>query len=236
MGKETQEKKTKDFDFSIRHYRPEDREKIRALCNETGFFGRPIGLVFQDEKWFADFNTTYYLKHEPDSCFVAESNSDLIGYVLGCKHPRQYGFLFYGTIAIPLFIKCLFKCAVGIYDRKSRLFVLGLVFKASRERPKKKTNAAHVHMNIKAGYRTQGVGRALGKALVKNFDNNGVEWVCGEVFHSDKMRDTSYYSPWGFRIYDKKESSFFGDRMGIIYMISVYGSLKDPKIRKIWGL
>lgn len=225
-----------DLEYSVRPYRPEDREKVRDLCCETGFFGYPIEHIFLDKKWFADLNTKYYLKHEPDSCFVAESDGKLIGYNLGCKHPRKYNCLFYSTIAIPLFVKAFLKCFFKVYDKKSRMFITGLVFKASRERPKKLKNAAHLHMNIKTGYRTHGVGRALGKALVKNFDENGVDWVCGEVFHSDKMRDVSYYSSWGFQIYDKKVSTLFGDKPGKIYMISVIGSLKDPRIREIWEL
>jgi hypothetical protein len=82
----------------------------------------------------------------------------------------------------------------------------------------------------------KGVGRELGRAIVHHFEKNGVEWICGEAFHSDRMRDMSYYQPWGFEIYDKKESSLFSSKMGKIYMISVTINLKDPKIRKIWGL
>jgi len=225
-----------DFNFSIRLYHPLDKENVRALCCATGFFGKPVDRIFQDKKWFADLNTNYYLKFEPDSCFIAESEGQLIGYVLGCKRPRRYGFLFYATIAVPLFFQSLSKCLTGAYDKKSRLFILGLVFKASRQRPKKEKNASHLHMNIKEGYRTQGVGRALGKAIVHNFDRNNIQWICGEAFHSDRIRDMSYYRPWGFRVYDKKETTLFGDKMGKIYMISVVGNLKDPKMREIWGL
>ncbi len=225
-----------DFKFSIRPYQPSDNEDIRALCCATGFFGNPIDRIFQDKKWFADLNTKYYLKFEPDSCFVAESGGQLIGYVLGCKRPHQYGFLFYALIAVPLFFQSLWKCLTCAYDKKSRLFILGLIFKASRQRSKRKKKASHLHINIKEGYRTQGVGRALGKAIVHNFDRNNVQWICGETFHSDKMRDMSYYKPWGFRIYDKKETTLFGDRMGKIFLISVVANLKEPKIRKLWGL
>ena len=91
-------------------------------------------------------------------------------------------------------------------------------------------------MNIKKGFRSLGVGRALGKALLLNYIENGVEWVCGETFHSDKMRTLSYYAPWGFTIYDKKETTLFGDKGGKIYLLSVIGSLKDPKVKKIWGI
>lgn len=225
-----------NFEFTVRPYRPEDRKKIRALCCETGFFGSPIERIFIDKEWFADLNTKYYLKYEPNSCFVAESEGQLIGYTLGCAKPKKYNFLFISTIAIPLFLKAFLKCLLGIYDKKSRLFILGLVFKASRQRPKRLKNAAHLHMNIKKGFRSSGVGRAMGKALVLNYIQNGVEWVCGETFHSDKIRTMDYYAPWGFKIYDKKLTTLFGDKMGDVYLLTVVGNLKDPKAKKIWGI
>ena len=236
MNSEKERTDASDPKFSVRPYFPSDRENIRALCCETGFFGKPIEHIFRDKKWFADLNTKYYLKFEPDSCFIAESDGQLIGYVLGCRRPRQYGFLFYTTIAIPLFIQGLFKALSGIYDNKSRMYILGLVFKASRQRPKRKKRASHLHMNIREGWRSLGVGRALGKALVDFFDRHNVQWICGETFHSDRKRAMSFYQPWGFRIYDKKKTTLFGGRMGKIYLISVIGNLRDPKTREKWGL
>jgi hypothetical protein len=49
-----------------------DREAVRKLCCETGFLGEPIDPVYQDRELFADFLTTYYTDHEPESCFLLE--------------------------------------------------------------------------------------------------------------------------------------------------------------------
>lgn len=43
--------------FTVRLYLPEDREAIRSLCCDTGYLGHPVENVFQDRRWFADFNT-----------------------------------------------------------------------------------------------------------------------------------------------------------------------------------
>ena len=54
--------------YLIRAYRRSDREPIRRLCCDTGFLGEPIDPVYEDRELFADFLTTYYTDHEPESC------------------------------------------------------------------------------------------------------------------------------------------------------------------------
>jgi len=58
--------------FLIRGYRRLDREAVRKLCCDTGFLGEPIDPVYEDRELFADFLTTYYTDHEPESCFLLE--------------------------------------------------------------------------------------------------------------------------------------------------------------------
>ena len=70
---------TKDNSFVIRNYRPSDREAVRALCCSTGFLGEPIDPVYEDRELFADFLTTYYTDHEPESSFVLEVNGEICG-------------------------------------------------------------------------------------------------------------------------------------------------------------
>ena len=47
-----------DKAFTIREYRPSDREAVRRLCCDTGFLGEPIDPVYEDRELFADFLTT----------------------------------------------------------------------------------------------------------------------------------------------------------------------------------
>ena len=61
--------------FLIRGYRRSDREAVRKLCCDTGFLGHPIDPVYEDRELFADFLTTYYTDHEPESCFLLEATA-----------------------------------------------------------------------------------------------------------------------------------------------------------------
>ncbi len=75
--------------FTIRSYRESDREAVRRLCCQTGFLGEPIDPVYEDRQLFADFLTTYYTDHEPESSFVLEVDGEIRGYLLGSRRPLQ---------------------------------------------------------------------------------------------------------------------------------------------------
>ena len=222
------------FSFSIRSYQPGDKQAVRGLCCDTGYFGRPIDIIFQDREWFADLNTGYYLRYEPDLCFVAEANKQLIGYVLGCGHHLKYTFLFYTIIAPPLFVKAFVKCLFRIYDSKSRDYIRKLVLKGSQERPKKPRQAAHFHINIKQGFRQKGVGKALVQVLFKNLLKRGINNVYGELFHVENLRNESFYTSHGAQIFDKKPTTIFGPELGRVYMMSVL--IKLNEVRDTWKL
>src|SRR5438045_8199396 len=76
--------------YTIRSYRRSDRAAVRKLCCDTGFLGDPIDPVFEDRELFADFLTTYYTDHEPESSFVLEIEGQIRGYLLGSRKPLQH--------------------------------------------------------------------------------------------------------------------------------------------------
>jgi 8-oxo-dGTP pyrophosphatase MutT (NUDIX family) len=78
-----------DKPFTIRSYRATDRAAVRRLCCETGFLGEPIDPVYEDHELFADFLTSYYTDHEPESSFVLEVEGELRGYLLGSRKPLR---------------------------------------------------------------------------------------------------------------------------------------------------
>src|ERR1700720_3673516 len=87
--------------FLIRGYRRSDREAVRKLCCDTGFLGDPIDPVFQDRELFADFLTSYYTDHEPESSFVLEIDGEIRGYLLGSRKPlRHQVYAFAHTVVL----------------------------------------------------------------------------------------------------------------------------------------
>src|SRR5882672_11058012 len=106
--------------FLIRGYRGSDREAVRQLCCQTGFLGEPIDPVFQDNELFADFLTTYYTDHEPESSFVLEVDGEIRGYLLGSRKPfRNQLYAFQQNIV--LFLRALVR--YPRYNQRSRRFI-----------------------------------------------------------------------------------------------------------------
>lgn len=220
--------------FIVRAYLPEDKENIRSLCCDTGYFGFPIESVFQDRKWFAAFNTGYYLNFEADSCFIAEDNDTFIGYIYGTRHPLKYSLFFYPLIAIPLILKAIVKSFLGKYDEKSKIYIKNLIAKGRRERPRRPKRTAHFHFNVKQGYRNKGVGKALIQTFFRHLLKHGIQDVYGEVLHAEKFRDKSFYTDHGFRFFDKKLTTLAGKEFGNIEWVTVTARIEE--LRDVFSL
>ena len=110
--------------FIIRGYRSSDREAVCKLCCETGFLGEPIDPVYEDRQLFADFLTTYYTDHEPESCFVLEIDGEIGGYLLGSRRPLQNQLYAFAQNII-LFFRALLRYAR--YHSRSRRFIAATI-------------------------------------------------------------------------------------------------------------
>src|SRR5436305_11693448 len=96
--------------YSIRSYRATDRVAVRKLCCATGFLGDPIDPVFHDRELFADFLTTYYTDHEPESSYVLEVDGEIRGYLLGSRNPlRRQVFSFSHTMFLFFRALCRYR-------------------------------------------------------------------------------------------------------------------------------
>ena len=73
---------------SIRPYERRDRKTLRQISYETSFLGKADDL-FDEPKILEDALTLYFTDSEPQSCFVAEYNGKVIGYLIGTKNEEQ---------------------------------------------------------------------------------------------------------------------------------------------------
>src|ERR671937_239612 len=113
--------------YSFLSYQTSDRAAVRKLCCATGFLGDPIDPVFQDRELFADFLTTYYTDHEPESSFVLEVDGEIRGYLLGSRKPLQHQIYSFAH-TVMLFFRALWR--YHRYNERSRQFirwVIGIV-------------------------------------------------------------------------------------------------------------
>src|SRR5438045_9410278 len=126
--------------YTIRSYRPSDRAAVRKLCCDTGFLGDPIDPVFEDRELFADFLTTYYTDHEPESSFVLEIDGQIRGYLLGSRKPLQHK-LYSFAHTMTLFFSALWRYRG--YNDRSRKFIRWVIDHGLRDVPAPPTRVPH---------------------------------------------------------------------------------------------
>lgn len=151
----------------IRPFEPHDRAAVRQICADTADDGLPIERFFPDREVFADLLTRYYTEFEPESCFVAENGGDVIGYVTGCLDTKRFLRVMTWRIAPVVLIKAIFRGTLW-HEQTVRLFSAntGLWLKNGYRRGSKFDGyPAHLHVNLRQGFR----GRRLGHRLVETF-------------------------------------------------------------------
>jgi GNAT superfamily N-acetyltransferase len=201
--------------FTIRSFRPTDREAVRRLCCETGFLGDPIDPVFSDREIFADFLTTYYTDWEPESSFVVELDGELCGYLLGSRKPlRNQLYSFWQNVS--LFFKVLAR--YPRYNERSRRFIRWTITHGWREVPARPRRVPHFHINLLPEARKMSTTRALMSAYLSYLYRRGEKRVYGQIVTFESRRGEKMFERYGFNVMNRGEIT----KYKALYPESVY--------------
>jgi len=213
--------------FTIRSYRPSDREAVRKLCCETGFLGEPIDPVYEDRELFADFLTTYYTDHEPESCFLLEIDGTIRGYLLGSRYPfRNQLYAFAQNII--LFFRALLRYAR--YHSHSRRFFRWVVVHGWREVPAAPRRVPHFHINLLPDARMISTTRALMSAYLSYLYRCGEKRVYGQIVTFESRRGEKMFERYGFKVLNRaKITKFKALYPQSVYLSTVIKNLETPE-------
>lgn len=201
--------------FTIRSYRRSDRKAVRTLCCQTGFLGEPIDPVYEDRQLFADFLTTYYTDHEPESSFVLEVDGEIRGYLLGSRKPLQ-NQLYSLWQNVSLFIKALGR--YFRYNAGSRRFIRWTLVHGWREVPAAPRRVPHFHINLLPDARKMSTTRALMSAYLSYLYRSGEKRVYGQIVTFESRRGEKMFERYGFKVLNRAEIT----RYKAFYPKSVY--------------
>jgi len=184
----------------VRHYEPYDRAAIRTIALDTADLGKPVGSYFSFREPMADYLTRYYTDYEPQSAWVAEKAGEIIGYITGSVFPEKYKIL--TRLAInPV---AGFKAVIGgaLFRRQTwRLLKMAWIALRSRHSaptPLFKEYPAHMHINIKSGFRGAGVGRQLVDTFLDHCRRSGIAGVHASV-RADNESGRRFFEKMGFQ-------------------------------------
>ena len=191
----------------IRKFQTDDRSAVRSIAGETAFLEESADRFLDDEEMLADILTAYYTDYEPESCFVAVGNSQIVGYIIGTKNAHRAGRILSYRILPRLILKYLIK---GTLLRRK---TLRLAFNAIKSKVTgefamldfSEKYPAELHINLKKGFRGGGVGRKLMEHFLSYLKENGISGV-----HLTTMSENAklFFERMGFHVLHKTELSF----------------------------
>ena len=213
--------------FTIRSYRGSDRHAVRQLCCQTGFLGEPIDPVYEDRELFADFLTTYYTDHEPESCLVLESGGEICGYLLGSRRPLQNQlYAFYQNVW--LFFRALSR--YFRYNARSRRFIRWTLVHGWREVPAAPRRMPHFHINLLPDARMISTTRALMSAYLSYLYRCGEKRVYGQIVTFESRRGEKMFERYGFKVLNRAEiTKFKALYPQSVYLSTVIKNLETPE-------
>jgi len=113
------------------------------------------------------------------------------------------------------------------HHKRTREFIKWALTKGLFQVPKHPKNAAHLHMNIKEGYRNQGIGHKLLKEYEKMLIQEGVYHYYGDVISSNIKRTIDLFKKLGFDFYSRvKITAFESEIKEPLYIMCIHKNLK----------
>lgn len=192
----------------IRPYSKSDRQAVRDIAYETAFLGDSARIYFDDKELLADILTLYFTDYQPESCFAAVLNHEVIGYLLGSKNisllPKYLNWKFNLKLLFKAFRRNVF------FRAKNLIFLINLIksyLKGEFKSPDfSKDFPAVLHVNIRENYRNQGLGSRLIELYLAYLKKEG---VAGVHFSTLSDKAAHFYEKSGFSLLYKTKRSYF---------------------------
>ncbi|MDP8290169.1 MAG: hypothetical protein P9M02_04285 [Candidatus Susulua stagnicola] len=198
----------------IRKYQSDDREALCKLSCDTAYFGDPCEVFFPDRKLLADLIMSYYTDYEPEHIRVADFRGEVVGYISAGLNESLYSQRMLLNIVPFSLIKAL--CRRKIWDiRILRLILYNFLFGISGEGRLKKLSSkefpAHIHQNIKHGFRGKGIGSKLFDSLYQDIQKK----TKGIRFKALRQEPRfSFFERYGFQLFDCRRAKIWEKWLG----------------------
>lgn len=194
--------------ITIRPYQQEDRAAVRAIAWDTAYFGEPADAFFTDREILADILTAYFTDYEPESCFVAETENKVVGYLTGTKNAQNVlrGF------ALKIFPRLLLKSiwTRTLFNPKNLRFIyhfLRSILIGEYKTPNFFAQyPAELHINIKKEYRSLGIGAQLMDTFITYLKQ---ENISGVQLSTMSEKASRFFQQQGFVILHQTKRTYF---------------------------
>ncbi|NDJ78395.1 MAG: GNAT family N-acetyltransferase [Chloroflexi bacterium] len=159
--------------IAIRPFSPPDANAVYQIGADTARYGDPVELILNDRRLFIDIFMRPYLTHYPETCWVAEVDGQVVGYLTGCPDTASYEPLFRRAVLRAARDVALFRYRIGWRTARAAVGFMREVL-AHPPTPNLEQYPAHLHVNLAAPYRGQGAGRCLMLAYLDHLRDQGI--------------------------------------------------------------
>ena len=194
---------------SIRLYEKGDRAAVFRIGADTSFFGEPLEIYMDDRQLFCDIFYSYYTDLEPEHCWVACAQKEVVGFLTGCVNTATQRRLWARKI-LPVITGRILRGDYRI-GRKTLRYTWKVVLSAMRSEFTHVNVAlypAHLHINLAVDWRGRGLGRGLMEAYLEQLRQLGVPGVYLDT-SSENATACILYEKMGFRILDSRQSQMW---------------------------
>lgn len=196
-----------DSGIIIRNFKPEEKKAIREISVQNSIFGEYTEQKLLNEEIIADLLTSYFIEYEPQFCFVAEKNSEVVGYLLGSSDVTEMRKVVKSKI-IPELVKKAFQSGLIFSSINFKLMknVLSSYFKGEFKVPDfSQEYPATLHVNISPRYRGKMIGSLLVYHFLQILEKKQIKGIQFGVL-SEKAR--GFFEKLGFEILFSGEYTF----------------------------
>ena len=172
---------------TIRAYQKQDFRFVQDICMETSVYGADCSAI--ERAQLCALYCDYYLDNQGETCFVAEEDGKVVGYVLCAPDVDDYQEKMH-DVYMPL-VK---KLNSGEFYRMA----------AENKIQQRYIHAgytAHLHVNVTADYQGKGIGSQLIATLLEKLKSMYVEGVRLIVARKNQ-RACNFYAKNGFEDID----------------------------------
>ncbi len=211
------------METTIRHYQPADEKGVNELAADTAFFGEPVEAFLEDRTLFTDAFARYYTQHEASLAWVAENAHGLAGFLFGfkdttsqAKHWRRY---ILGGVLLKA-ISCKYRLG-----NKTFSFAWGMLvgmLRGEEARVDLNVFPAHLQIDVRQGFRGEGVGRRLIEAYLDQLRQLHARGVHLETT-SHNAAACHLYEKVGFGLLDERPNRFWTHMLGFEVNNRSYG-------------
>jgi len=191
----------------VRPFHPADREAVFRIAADTAFYGAPVEAMLDDRRLFCDVFYRYYTDFEPERGWVAEvvegGQARVVGFLMGSTDPARRQRAMRGLIANVAWRALGGGYRVGPKTWRYAFALLGQALRRELPAADPQRYPAHLHINLEAGWRGQGLGRGLMQAYLDQLRALGLP---GVHLHTTSLNAAAcrLYEKMGFQLLDAR--------------------------------